>query len=186
MTNAWLLNSWGWEKSGIKKKIHPPPHKKDFSSQLIMWASGAECRLIWVGCITLGGLNWKAEKLSQFRTHLASACFVPGKGRGTADRGMMLDGVEAGGTCVGTNSSSRYSCTFYIHLWGSYPRYRVLYTWGKSPQESSPAPQLECISSSALNLLYGPTLTSVHDYMYGSFSHLHLSLFLRLNQTFST
>ena len=66
------------------------------------------------------------------------------------------------------------------------PGIGVLSTWGKSPQESSPAPQLECISSSALNLLYVPTLTSVHDYMYGSFSHLHLSLFLRLNQTFST
>lgn len=147
MTNAWLPNSWGWEKSGIKKKkkIHPPPLKKDFSSQLIMWASGAECRLIWVGCITLGGLNWKVEKLSQFGTHLASACFVPGKGGGAVDRVTMLGGVEAGrqeGTCVGINSSSRYSCTFYVHLWGSYPRYRV--------------------------------------------PHLHLSLFLRLNYTFST
>ena len=31
-------------------------------------------------------------------------------------------------------------------------------------QESSLAPQFESISSSALSLLYGPTLTSVHDY----------------------
>ena len=31
-------------------------------------------------------------------------------------------------------------------------------------QESSPAPQFESINSSALNFLYGPTLTSVHDY----------------------
>ena len=31
-------------------------------------------------------------------------------------------------------------------------------------QESSPAPQFESISSSTLSLLYGPTLTSVHDY----------------------
>ena len=30
--------------------------------------------------------------------------------------------------------------------------------------ESPPAPQLESISSSALNLLYDPTLTSAHDY----------------------
>ena len=30
--------------------------------------------------------------------------------------------------------------------------------------ESSPAPQLERIHSSALNLLYGSTLTSIHDY----------------------
>ena len=31
-------------------------------------------------------------------------------------------------------------------------------------QESSPAPLFESISSSALSLPYGPTLTSVHDY----------------------
>ena len=30
--------------------------------------------------------------------------------------------------------------------------------------KSSPAPQFESINSSALSLLYGPTLTSVHDY----------------------
>ena len=30
--------------------------------------------------------------------------------------------------------------------------------------KSSPAPQLENINSLALNLLYGPSLTSVHDY----------------------
>ena len=31
-------------------------------------------------------------------------------------------------------------------------------------QESSPAPQFKNINSSALSLLYGPTLTSIHDY----------------------
>ena len=33
-----------------------------------------------------------------------------------------------------------------------------------TPHESSPAPQFECISSSALSLLHGPMLTSIHDY----------------------
>ena len=37
----------------------------------------------------------------------------------------------------------------------------------KGPQESSLAPQFESISSLALSLLYGPTLTSVHDYWKG-------------------
>ena len=31
-------------------------------------------------------------------------------------------------------------------------------------QESSPAPQFKSISPSVLSLLYGPTLTSIHDY----------------------
>ena len=34
----------------------------------------------------------------------------------------------------------------------------------RGSQESSPAPQFESISSSVLSLLYGPTLTSIHDY----------------------
>lgn len=126
------MNSWGWEKSGIKKKIPPLPLKKNFSSQLIMRAPGAECRLIWVGCITLGGLRWKVNKLSQFRTHLASANFVPGEGRGPADRGHDARVSRCRGAgrtaCVRTNSSSADSCTFYVHLRGSYPRYIITHS----------------------------------------------------------
>ena len=36
--------------------------------------------------------------------------------------------------------------------------------WGILKIESSPAPQVESISSSVLSLLYGPTLTSIHGY----------------------
>ena len=34
----------------------------------------------------------------------------------------------------------------------------------RDPQESSPAPQFNCTNFSALNLLYDPTLTFLHDY----------------------
>ena len=34
----------------------------------------------------------------------------------------------------------------------------------RASQESSPAPQFKSIDSSALSLLYGPTLTSIHDH----------------------
>ena len=34
----------------------------------------------------------------------------------------------------------------------------------RDSQESSPTPQFKSISSLALNLLYGPALTSIHDY----------------------
>ena len=43
----------------------------------------------------------------------------------------------------------------WFHLLAAYP-------WDS--QESSPTPQLESISSSVLSFLYGPTLTSIHDY----------------------
>ena len=44
-------------------------------------------------------------------------------------------------------------------------------------QESSPAPQLESFNSLASSLLYGPTLTSVHDYWkYLSFDYIDFCL----------
>ena len=46
----------------------------------------------------------------------------------------------------------------------SIDRYDILAVLKEHSQESSPAPQFESINSSALSLLYGPTLTSVHDY----------------------
>ena len=42
-------------------------------------------------------------------------------------------------------------------------------------QESSPAPQLKSISSSALSFLYGPTLKTIHDYWKNhSFNYMDL------------
>ena len=50
-------------------------------------------------------------------------------------------------------------------------RVDFLYDWvvwfpcsPRNSQDSSPTPQFESINSSVLNLLYGPTLTSIHDY----------------------
>jgi len=49
-------------------------------------------------------------------------------------------------------------------------------------QESSPTPQFESINSSALSLLYGPTLTSVHDYWKNhSFDYMQLCQQTRLS-----
>ena len=45
----------------------------------------------------------------------------------------------------------------------------------RDSQESSPALQFKSINFSALNLFYGPTLTSVHDYWKNhSFDYMHL------------
>ena len=45
----------------------------------------------------------------------------------------------------------------------------------RDSQESSPAPQFKGISSLALSLLYGPTLTSIHDYWKNhSFNYMDL------------
>ena len=45
----------------------------------------------------------------------------------------------------------------------------------RDSQESSPAPQLRSISSSTLSFLYGPALTSLHDYWINySFNYMDL------------
>ena len=44
----------------------------------------------------------------------------------------------------------------------------------RDSQEISPAPQLESINSLVLSLLYGPTITSIHDYWKNSFDCMDL------------
>ena len=54
--------------------------------------------------------------------------------------------------------SNEYSGWFPLELTG------LISLQSKDSQESSPAPKLKSINSSALSLLYGQTLTFVHDY----------------------
>ena len=42
--------------------------------------------------------------------------------------------------------------------------FRIYWIDFLAAQESSPAPQFESVNSVVLHFLYGPTLTSVHDY----------------------
>ena len=52
----------------------------------------------------------------------------------------------------------------------------------RNSQESSPASQFESIIPSALSLLYGPTLTSIHDYWKNhSFNYMDLVMSLLFN-----
>ena len=61
--------------------------------------------------------------------------------------------LSSGGQGIGVSSFSISPSNEYLGLIGLIP----------CSQESSPAPQLESISSSVLSLLYGPALTSLHD-----------------------
>ena len=64
-----------------------------------------------------------------------------------------------------------WSFSFSISSFQWIFRTGFLYDWligspcsPRDSQESSPAPQFKDINSLALSLLYGPTLTSIHDY----------------------
>ena len=62
----------------------------------------------------------------------------------------------AGGQSIGASASASVVLPVNIQVWSPCcPR---------DSQESSSAPQFKSIHSLALSLLYGPTLTSVHDY----------------------
>ena len=58
-----------------------------------------------------------------------------------------------------------WSFSFTISLYSEYSgliSFRI--ETPRDSQESSPTPQFKSINSLVLNLLYGPTLTSIHDY----------------------
>ena len=62
-------------------------------------------------------------------------------------------------------------CSFMISPFSEYSgliSFRIDWVWApccpRDSQESSPTPQFKSINSSALILLYSPTLTSIHDY----------------------
>ena len=74
----------------------------------------------------------------------------------------MSQFFTSGGQSIGISASAlsfqwifRIDFLYNWLVWSCCPR---------ESQVSSPAPQFESISSSVLSLLYGPTLTSVHDY----------------------
>ena len=64
----------------------------------------------------------------------------------------------SGGQSIGASASS----VLPVNIQGWFISFRI--DSPKDSQESSPTPQFESINSLVLGLLYGPTLTSIHDY----------------------
>ena len=71
----------------------------------------------------------------------------------------MSQFFASGGQSIGVSASAlvlnEYTGLISFRKTGCSPR---------DSQESSPTPQFKSINSSALSFLYGPTLTSTHDY----------------------
>ena len=69
----------------------------------------------------------------------------------------------SGGQSIGASASAS---VFPMNIQGWFPLglTGLISFLSKDFQQSSPTPQFESISSSKLSLLYGPTLTSIHDY----------------------
>ena len=94
--------------------------------------------------------------------------------------GACLNSCPLSWWCCLTISSSiiPFSCFQSLPASGSFPVSQLFVSSGQSTgasasvlsmniqdsQESSPTPYFKSINSSALSLLYGPILTSIHDY----------------------
>ena len=76
---------------------------------------------------------------------------------------QMSQFFTTGGQSIGASASAS---VLPVNIQGWFPLgwTDLLSLLPKDSQESSPAPQSETISSSVLSLIYGPTLTPVHDY----------------------
>ena len=69
----------------------------------------------------------------------------------------------SGGQSIGASASASV-LPMNIQGWFPSELTGLIFLLSKDSQESTPAPQLESISSSVFSLLYSPTLTSIHDY----------------------
>ena len=89
---------------------------------------------------------------------------------------LMSQLFTSGGQCIGASASTSVlqmntqdwfpiglTCLISL-LYLKQGTLKGLETLKRDSQESSPTPQFKSISSSALSLLYGLTLTSIHDY----------------------
>ena len=76
---------------------------------------------------------------------------------------LMSQFFASGGQSTGASASAAV-LPMNIQGWFPLGLTGLISLQSRDSQESSPAPQLETINSWALSLLYGPTLTSVHNY----------------------
>ena len=67
---------------------------------------------------------------------------------------------------IRSTGASTWASIFQMNIQGSFPLGLMVCSpcSPRDSQESFPTPQFKSINSSAFSLLYGPTLTSIHDY----------------------
>ena len=75
----------------------------------------------------------------------------------------MIWFFKSGGQCIGVSASASV-LAMNIQGWFPLGLTGLIFLQSKGFLNFSPAPESESISSLALSLLYGPTLTSIHDY----------------------
>ena len=115
----------------------------------ICWSFSNSCPLIW----------WYRPTISFSAAHFSS-CLQSFPAATTFSMSQLF---TSGGQSIGASASAS---VFPMNIKDWFPL--GLTGWlpcsPRDSQESFPAPQFEGVNSSALSLLYGPTLTSVYNY----------------------
>jgi len=75
----------------------------------------------------------------------------------------MSQFFASGGQSIGVSASTSV-LPMNIQDWFPLGWTSWIFLQSRDSQESSPTPQFKSINSSVLSFLYGPTLTSIHDY----------------------
>ena len=98
--------------------------------------------------------RWGSGTTEWLPSHFSLSCI--GEGNGNPLQCSCLENPRDGGAWWAAISGVAQSWTQLKRLSSS--------SSPRDSQESSPAPQFESINSFVLSLLFGPTLTSIHDY----------------------
>ena len=110
-------------------------------------------------------ISWSLLKLMSVESVMPSNHLIlcrpqsfPASGSFPVSQLFASGGQSIGASASASVPSMNIQCWFRLGLTG------LISLLSKDSQESSPAPQFKSINSSTLSLLYGPTLTSIHDY----------------------
>ena len=104
-------------------------------------------------------LNWWCHPISSSSVTPFSSCPQSLPASGSFPISQLF---ASGGQSIGASASAS---VLPVNIQGGFPLgwTGLIFCSPRNSQASSPAPQFESINSLALSLLYGPTLTSVHD-----------------------
>ena len=127
-------------------------------------------------CITPGfPVHHQLLELAQIHVHQVSPWCHPTISSSVTPFSSCFQSFSASGLFKWVSSSHQVTKVLELQLQHQSRLwiFRVDFLWDllvwspcytRDSQESSPAPKFKRISSSVLNFLYGPTLTSIHDY----------------------
>ena len=126
---------------------HGLQHARLLCLSLFPGVRSSSCSLSWGRCLTI------SSSASSF-----SFCLQSFPVSGSFPVSQLF---TSGGQIIGDSAS-----VLWIYIQSLFPL--GLMVWSprnpRDSQESSPAPQFKSINSPVLSFLYGPTLTSTHDY----------------------